>query len=85
MSAPESAPQAPHEVETVARRALGIAMNSLWGGSETEPLPTISRTLADEAQALLQSRVPSGPELDLALQLLSACAAGCTSSDGAPT
>lgn len=62
------------EAEDLARRALGIAMNSMWGGAEIEPLPMVPETLADEAQALLRDRVPKGRERSRALELLASSA-----------
>lgn len=62
---------APIDAESLARRALGIAMNTLWGGAEVEPLPTAPSALVRDAQSLLRDRVPTGRERELALELLS--------------
>jgi hypothetical protein len=64
----------PLDAEAAARRALGIAMNSVWGGTEVASMPSLSPQLATEAQALLRDRVPAGRECDLAIELLERCA-----------
>ena len=58
------------EVERLARRALEIAMSSLWGGTAPTELEATDPQLAARAKALLQRSVPVGPELDAALAVL---------------
>ena len=64
-------PAPPIDAETLARRALGIAINSLWGGAAVAPLPPVPQALARAAETLVRERVPACRERELALELLS--------------
>jgi hypothetical protein len=70
----QSTPRAVADAEALARRALGIAMNSLWGGASMAPLPPVPPALASEARLLLLERVPDGCERECALDMLRAAA-----------
>ena len=62
------------DAELVARRALGAAMNRLTDGDRTPWIPAADPDLIERARALLLRRVPAGPELTTALELLDAAA-----------
>lgn len=62
-----------NDAEMIARRALGAAMNSMWGDGGVPPLPSVDPKLVEEARAVLQAQVPDGPELRCALDLLDRC------------
>jgi hypothetical protein len=64
----------PLDAETAAGRALGIAMNSVWGGAKPPSLPNMSARLVADAQAVLRERTPAGRERDMAIELLARCA-----------
>lgn len=63
-------PDRPLDAEAIARRALGLAMNSIWGGAEMEPLTDVTPELGRAARRLLCERVPSGREREVAIELL---------------
>lgn len=73
-----------NEIEILARRALGIAMNALYNGGNVAPLSVHDIPLVNGARALLERHVPEGPELTLALDLLDG-AAGRTPAETAST
>lgn len=58
------------DAELIARRALGAAMNRLADGDHTPWIPSADRWVVERARALLVARVPTGPELAMALELL---------------
>lgn len=72
VAASNDAPDTTPEVELVARRALGAALNRLADGDRTPWIPVSSRETVARAKALLEHRVPPGPELTTAIALLDA-------------
>jgi hypothetical protein len=62
------------EVEVLARRALGVALNTFWSESGLTPgderIDATDPDRARSAMNVLLSRVPPGPERDLAVDLL---------------
>ena len=62
------------DAELIARRALGAAMNRLADGDHSPWIPSGDPDVIERARALLLTRVPAGPELATALELLDAVA-----------
>lgn len=63
------------EAEMLARRALGMALNSMWSNdprrrSAPPRLVPSDPDVAERAMFVLQQRVPPGRELSKALELL---------------
>lgn len=67
------------EAELVARRALGMALNSMWSDDPRRQaagpkLMPCDPDVIQHAMVLLRQRVPSGRELSMALELLESSA-----------
>lgn len=82
---PVRPPDARPDIELLARRALGMAMNALHNGGRIARLETKEPSLVEQAKDLLEHQVPAGPELVLALDLLDRTLEPSTSADATPS